>query len=98
MRIKVYRNIDQPFSMFGIKGRYIAVAGIMVSAVIAVSLIIGMAVGTFAGLAAACALFVCCYLVITEIQLRFGLKAIGRLISAIGLPKFITVRSCVWKR
>ena len=40
MRVKVYRNLDRPFSLFGIKGRFIALAGALALCIIIISLVL----------------------------------------------------------
>ena len=89
MRCRVYRNLDRPFTLLGIKGRYIPVAGVGLVGIIVAALFIGGLLGTFAGLASA---------VVTEIQQRFGEKALSRRMAGMRLPKFILVRSKVWSR
>ena len=98
MRCRVYRNLDRPFTLLGIKGRYSPVAGAALLGVIVVSIVLGAVLGTFAGLASAVALIVGCYLALTEIQQKFGEKALSRRMAGMRLPRFILVRSKVWKR
>ena len=98
MRCRVYRNLDRPFTLLGIKGRYIPIAGVGLLGIIILSLITGSIAGTFVGLATAVALIVSAYLALTEIQQRFGEKALSRRMAGMRLPKFILVRSKVWSR
>ena len=98
MRCRVYRNLDRPFTLLGIKGRYIPVAGAGLVGIIVAALIIGSLLGTFAGLASAVALIVGGYLALTEIQQKFGEKALSRRMAGMRLPRFILVRSKVWSR
>ena len=51
MRCRVYRNLDRPFTLLGIKGRYIPVALAGLLGIIVLSLIVGAVGGTFLGLA-----------------------------------------------
>ena len=94
----MYRNLDRPFTLLGIKGRYIPVAGAGLVGIIVAALIIGSLLGTFAGLASAVALIVGGYLALTEIQQKFGEKALSRRMAGMRLPRFILVRSKVWSR
>ena len=94
----MYRNLDRPFTLLGIKGRYIPIAGVGLLGIIILSLITGSIAGTFVGLATAVALIVSAYLALTEIQQRFGEKALSRRMAGMRLPKFILVRSKVWSR
>jgi len=98
MKCRVYRNLDRPFTLLGVKGKYIPVAGASLVAIIIFALIVGSILGTFAGLATALALVVGGYLALTEIQQKFGEKALSRKIAGLRLPKFILVRSKVWSR
>ena len=97
MRCRVYRNLDRPFTLLGIKGRYIPIAGACLVGIIIVALAVGALAGTFAGLATAVVLVVGGYLTITEVQQRFGEKALSRRLAGMRLPKFILVRSKEWK-
>ena len=94
----MYRNLDRPFTLLGIKGRYIPVAGAGLVGIIVAALIIGGLLGTFAGLSSAVALIVGGYLALTEIQQKFGEKALSRRMAGMRLPRFILVRSKVWSR
>ena len=98
MKCRIYRNLDRPFTLLGIKGRYIPIAGACLVGIIIVALAAGALAGTFAGLATDVVLVVGGYLAITEIQQRFGEKALSRRLAGMRLPKFILVRSKVWKR
>jgi len=94
----VYRNLDRPFTLLGIKGRYIPIAGAALLGIIILSLIAGSMAGTFVGLATAVVLVVGGYLALMEIQQKFGEKALSRRMAGMRLPKFILVRSKIWSR
>lgn len=98
MRCKVYRNLDRPFSLFGIKGRYIIVAGVAAIADIIVAIVVGAVFGSIIGIAAAAALVAVGYIAIGEIQQKFGAKAIDRKIAGLSIPKHIIMKYKVWKR
>lgn len=98
MKTQVYRNLDRPFTLLGIKGRYIVFAGVAIIVSIVVGLVAGAIGNTFVGLAVAIVLIVASYLGILEIQQRFPEKALSRKLGSLGLPRFISVRSKVWKR
>ena len=103
MRCRVYRNLDRPFTFLGVKGRYIPVALIPVALVgllgiVVTAVVVGAALGTFAGLASAVVLIVGGYLALLEIQQRYGEKGLSRFIAGKRLPKFILIRSKVWSR
>ena len=93
MRCRVYRNLDRPFTFLGVKGRYIPVALVGLLGIVVISVIVGSIAGTFAGLASAVVLIAGGYLALTEIQ-----QALSRRMAGMRLPKFILVRSKVWKR
>lgn len=94
----MYRNLDRPFTLLGIKGRYIPIAGAGLVGIVVVALIAGSIAGTFVGLAAAVTLIVGGYLALTEIQQKFGEKQLSRFIAGKRLPRFILARSKVWSR
>ena len=94
----MYRNLDRPFTLLGIKGRYIPIAGAGLVGIIVVALIAGSIAGTFVGLAAAVTLIAGGYLALTEIQQKFGEKQLSRFIAGKRPPRFILVRSKVWSR
>ena len=98
MRCKVYRNLDRPFSLFGIKGRYIIVAGVAAIADIIVAMVVGAVFGSITGIAAAATLVAVGYIAIGEIQQKFGTKAIDRKIAGLSIPKHIIMKYKVWKR
>ena len=98
MRVKVYRNLDRPFSLFGIKGRFIALAGALALCVIIVSLVVGSVAGPMVGLVAAAVLLAFGYVAVAELQQRFGVKALRRTIAGIRLPGFVIIRNKVWRR
>lgn len=98
MRCRVYRNLDRPFTFLGVKGRYIPVALVGLLGIVVTAIIVGSFAGTFAGLSSAVVLCAGGYLALTEIQQRFGEKALSRRMAGMRLPKFILVRSKVWKR
>ena len=98
MKAQVYRNLDRPFTLFGIRGRYIVIAGVTLLGVLVISLIVGSACDAFVGLATAMILTAAAYLTLLEVQQRFPEKALGRRLAAMNLPKFILIRSKVWKR
>ena len=98
MRCRVYRNLDRPFTLLGIKGRYIPVALAGLLGIIVLAIVLGTIFGTFIGLASAVALIVGGYLALTEIQQKFGEKALSRRMAGMRLPRFILVRSKVWSR
>ena len=98
MKYVIYRNLDRPFTLLGIKGRYIAVAGAGLVSCIISGLNCGAIAGTFAGLAVTLILSVVGYLSIAELQQRYPEKALSRKLASLGIPKFITVRTKIWKR
>ena len=98
MRCRVYRNLDRPFTFLGVKGRYIPVALVGLLGIVVAAVIVGSIAGTFAGLASAVVLVAGGYLALTEIQQRFGEKALSRKMAGARLPKFSLIKSKVWNR
>ena len=98
MTCRVYRNLDRPFTLFGVKGRYIPVALAVLLGIVIVSIVLGSVLGTFAGLVSALSLTVGGYLLLVEVQNRYGEKGLTRFLAGRRLPKFILIRTKVWKR
>ena len=98
MRYRVYRNLDRPFTILGVKGRYIPVALAGLLGIVVLAIVLGTVFGTFIGLASAVVFIVGGYLALTEIQQKFGEKQLSRFIAGKRLPQFILVRSKVWSR
>lgn len=98
MKCRVYRNLDRPFTLLGVKGRYIPVALVGLLGIVVLAIVLGTVFGTFIGLASAVVFIVGGYLALTEIQQKFGEKQLSRFIVGKRLPQFILVRSKVWSR
>ncbi len=98
MKVRIYRNLDRSFDMFGIKGNFIPMAGVMLLAIILLSIIIGSIAGTFFGLASAFILIVSGYLFMIEFQHRFGSKNLRRKLISYGLPHYIIINIKTWKK
>ena len=98
MKHRVYRNLDRPFTLLGVKGRYIPVALGGLLGVVVLSVVLGTVFSTFVGPASAVVFIVGGYLMLTEVQNRYGEKGLTRFLAGRRLPKFILVRSKVWSR
>ena len=98
MRSKVYRNLDRPFSLFGIKGRFIALAGALALCIIIISLVVGSVAGSVTGLVAAAVLLAVGYVSVAEVQQRFGMKSLSRWTTGLSLPEYVIIRNKVWRR
>ena len=98
MRTKVYRNLDRPFSLFGIKGRFIALAGALALCIIIISLVVGSVAGSVIGLVAAAVLLAVGYVSVAEVQQRFGMKSLSRWTTGLSLPEYVIIRNKVWRR
>ena len=98
MRVKVYRNLDRPFSLFGIRGRFIAMAGALALCIIIISLVVGSVAGPVTGLVTAAVLLAAGYVSVAEVQQRFGMKSLSRWTAGLSLPEYIIIRNKVWRR
>ena len=98
MRAKVYRNLDRPFSLFGIKGRFIAMAGALALCIIIISLVVGSVAGPVTGLVTAAVLLAAGYVFVAEVQQRFGMKSLSRWTAGLRLPEYVIIRNKVWRR
>lgn len=98
MKVKVYRNLDRPFTLFGIKGSFI---GVMM-AIAVIALIVASAVGSatsgFVGLGLFAVLLFAGYFTVSIIQEKHSGNEIGRLFSGARLPKFIVINEKPWKK
>ena len=98
MKKTVYRNLDRPFTLFGIKGSFLGAAGIGIGGILITSILIGTATNTFIGLGVAVVCIAGGYLALAEIQQKFGQKSLNRKFSGLNIPHFIRVNSKIWKR
>jgi len=98
MKVRVYRNLDRPLSILGIKGRFIRVAAIWVVVSIVASILIGTVLGGFVGICNAVVALVVGYIALAELQHRFSGNAINRMMVRRNLPKYIVINSKVWKK
>lgn len=97
MKVRVYRNLDQPFSLFGVKGKFIVVFGVMAIMALAIATAIGFATSGFIGLGLSGIFLFLIYLVVTLTQNRFKEKDLERIVSSWGLPKSININTKPWK-
>ena len=98
MKVIIYRNIDRPFSLFGIKGMFIAV---FISSAVVITLLaflIAAVSYAIAGLLFWLSVFFLMYLVISLVQGRYREKDISRMLNSIRMPSFIIIRRKIWKR
>ena len=98
MKVRVYRNLDRPMSILGIKGKFIGVAGGLIILDLIVGLIVGKLTHAFVAMGLIVILLIVEYIAITEVQIRYGQKFVDRVFGAMGMPKFVIVNSKVWKR
>ena len=74
----------------------------MAGGLIVLDLIAGLVVGklthAFVAMGLIVILLIVEYIAITEIQIRYGLKFLDRILWSMGMPKFVIVNSKVWKR
>ena len=89
MKRTVYRNLDRPFSFFGIKGIFLAFAAVGSVVILIASIIVGALSNVFAGLGVATVMLVTGYLSLIETQQK---------ISGRNIPGYIRINSKVWKR
>ena len=98
MKVIIYRNNDRPFSLFGIKGMFIAV---FISSAVVITLLaflIAAVSYAIAGLLFWLSVLFLMYLVISLVQGRYREKDISRMLNSIRMPSFIIIRRKIWKR
>lgn len=98
MRVRIHRNLDRPFDMFGIRGKFIPIAGVCILVSLVISVIVGKLTHEFIGVAVMVILCIAGYVAISEIQALIGAHAIERKIAAHGMPKFVVIDSKVWNK
>lgn len=98
MKVKVYRNLDRPFTLFGIKGGFIGVMLAIAVAALIISSIIGSASSGFIGLGLFAVLLFTGYFAVSLIQEKHSGHEIGRLLSGARLPKVIVIKEKPWKK
>ena len=98
MKVRVYRNLDRPMSILGIKGKFIGVAGGLIILDLIVGLVVGKLTHAFVAMGLIVILLIVEYIAITEVQIRYGQKFLDRILWSMGMPKFVIVNSKVWKR
>lgn len=98
MKVQVSRNLDRPFSLLGIKGKYILLLGAGLLVVVILSLALGKLFGSFAALACALILSPVLYLGILEVQRVLPPRSLARWISGKSVPRHIIIRHKPWIR
>ena len=98
MKVRIYRNLDRPMTILGIKGKFIGIALGLVVFDLIVGLLVGKLTNAFIAMGLILTLLIVEYITITELQIRYGQKFVDRVFGAMGMPKFVIVNSKVWKR
>ena len=98
MDVKVYRNLDRPFTLFGIKGKFIIVLIAWAAVALVLAIIGGTATNGFIGLGIFGVLAFVGYMGVTVVQERFSESSLRRLLSGLRLPKYIIVKHKPWKK
>ena len=98
MKVRVYRNLDRPFALLGIKGRFIGIAGGIAALCLVAAIIVGSIAGTFVGLAFLAVALGLGYLLVSELQVHLSGLTVERRLAAMGMPRYVIVSSKVWKR
>lgn len=91
MRCRVYRSLDAPSSLFGMKGSYLVgfVAGL--GAVLMLSVLAGSLTSSIVGTMLFIAGSVGDYMAVILLQSRYSEKELRKYISSLRLPRFIRV-------
>ena len=92
MRRTVYRVLDRPFSMLGLKGRYFYVFLVLLALGALVSLIVGACTNSLVGSALLIVLMVLGYLAITFAQSFFSEREIMKFIWSKRIKDFIVLQ------
>lgn len=92
MRVKVYKSLDEPSSIFGLKGSYFRILVLGAAAAAFLGIIVGKAVGGLAGLGVFLALLVADYLGVMAFQARFSERERKKWICSLKAPDFVSLQ------
>lgn len=92
MRRKVHRSLDRPAAVFGIRGRFLYVFGLIAAVALVAGLALGRAVSTALGFAVAIAGFLAAYMVTVSVQSRIDGRDLWKLLAGRGLPSVYRTR------
>lgn len=91
MRRPVYKALDKPNSLFGLKGIYIRYAAVGAVVSVFVGIIIGRMTVELFGMFAFMAALAVVYISILAFQAKFPEREKDRLLCSLEMPSFITV-------
>lgn len=91
MRVKIYKALDKPSSLFGLKGSYIRFAIIGIVAALALAMFIGRTVNGLVGVGIFGGATMMVYLVILRIQYKYPERDRKRLLSAGRIPNYVSI-------
>lgn len=101
MRRRVYRSLDRPASIFGIKGRFMLLVGAGAGLSAVVGIIIGKVTSMLAGIGVVLLLMLGVYFLTTSLQARIDEKDIWKVVIRKSYPEAYRVRPkplrTVWK-
>lgn len=92
MRRKVHRSLDRPAAVFGIRGRFLYVFGLIAAVALVAGLAFGRAVSTLLGFVVALAGFLAAYLLTVSLQSRIDGRDLWKLLAGRGLPSVYRTR------
>ena len=92
MRRKVFRSLDRPVSVFGIRGRFLYVFGLAAAMALVAGLAAGRAVSTLAGSAVALAGALAAYLSTVSLQTRIDGRDLWKILAKRALPSLYRMR------
>ena len=92
MRRKVYRSLDRPAAVFGIRGRFLWVAALLGAFALVVGIVTGGAASMLAGTGAGIVCATAAYLLVLSLQSRVDEKDLVKVIVKRSYPVIYRVR------
>lgn len=92
MRRRVYRSLDRPASVFGIKGRFMILMGLGAALSTVAGIVVGKLTGMLGGVATVIAAVLASYFATTSVQSRIDEKDIWKVLAKRSFPDVYRVR------
>lgn len=92
MRRKVYRSLDRPAAVFGIRGRFLWVAALLGAFALVVGIVTGGAASMLAGTGAGIVCAAAAYLLVLSVQSRVDEKDLVKVIVKRSFPDLYRMR------
>lgn len=91
MKVPIYKSLDKPSSMFGLKGRYAFFAGVGAVATLVLAFLIGSASNGLVGILSFVAMAAAVYLGVLRVQAQYSERQLTKMLSGRGLADWVRV-------